>query len=399
MKIAIYIQSKKLGGTNTFLKNLINNWPLKSDQLYLLCNRSAENYSFYKNNIKNKNCKILFINIPTLESLNLNQKYLNYILKFLFFIPVLIYQFFFFYFFFKEKKYQKFMSINGGYPGGESCIISCLSWKFISKSLPILNIHNLAIQKTSSIFELNRGILDFIFKIIGPRVIVVSKAVKKSIIQRIGYTKVKVIYNGLSKNKKRKKINIKKILRINNKNKNIIMVGAYEERKGHSFMINSFIDLKKKIKNVNLIICGSQNNNYSKKLKMNIASKQILKGSIFFYDKFLGDAIFDFMEFSDICAITSQKFESFCLIILEAWSTKTPVISTKIGGTSEVISNNYNGILINKKNNLRFSNALFDLLKNEKKRKILGNRGYKTFVNNFSVNKMVSEYHRELSQI
>ena len=189
------------------------------------------------------------------------------------------------------------MSINGGYPGGESCIISCLSWKFISKSSPILNIHNLAIQKTLSTFELNRLILDFIFKIIAPRVIVVSKAVKKSIIERIGYTKVKIIYNGLSKNKKRKKINIKKILRIKNKNKNIIMVGAYEERKGHSFMINSFINLKKKIKNVNLIICGSQNNNYSKKLKVNIASKQILKGSVFFYDKFLGDTIFDFMEF------------------------------------------------------------------------------------------------------
>ena len=103
MKIAIYIQSKKLGGTNTFIKNLINNWPLKKDQFYLLCNRSVENYSFYKKNIKNKNCKILFLNIPTLESLNLNQKYINYILKFLFFIPFLIYQFFFFYFFFKKK--------------------------------------------------------------------------------------------------------------------------------------------------------------------------------------------------------------------------------------------------------------------------------------------------------
>ena len=34
MKIAIYIQSKKLGGTNTFLKNLINNWPSKNDELF-----------------------------------------------------------------------------------------------------------------------------------------------------------------------------------------------------------------------------------------------------------------------------------------------------------------------------------------------------------------------------
>ena len=45
------------------------------------------------------------------------------------------------------------------------------------------------------------------------------------------------------------------------------MVGAYEERKGHDFLINAFVHLKKKYKKVNLIICGSKNNSYSKKLK------------------------------------------------------------------------------------------------------------------------------------
>ena len=210
---------------------------------------------------------------------------------------------------------------------------------------------------------------------------------------------MRVIYNGLYKHKKRNKINVRKILKIKNTNKNIIMVGAYEKRKGHDFMIKTFIDLKKRIKNVNLIICGSKNNNYSKKLKKNIFSNHTINDSIFFYDKFLGDRIFDFMNFSDICAVTSQEFESFCLIILEAWSTKTPVVSTKIGGTSEVISNKYNGILVNKKNYLKFSDQLFSLLKNEKKRKIFGERGYKTLINKFNIEKMVSEYHKELSQL
>ena len=241
----------------------------------------------------------------------------------------------------------------------------------VSKSVPILNIHNLAVQKNFSIFEINRFLLDILFKIMDPKVIVVSKAVKQSIIRRVGIKKIRIIYNGLYKNRKKNKINVKKILKIKNTNKNIIMVGAYEERKGHDFLINAFVHLKKKYKKVNLIICGSKNNSYSKKLKKSVSSNQIIKDSVFFYDEFLGDKIFGFMDFSDICAVTSQEFESFCLIILEAWSTNTAVVSTKIGGTSEVISHKYNGILVNKKNYLKFSDQLFNLLKNEKKEKLL----------------------------
>ena len=47
MRIAIYIQSKKLGGTNTVVKNLINNWPNKNDDFFLLINKSKLNYNYY----------------------------------------------------------------------------------------------------------------------------------------------------------------------------------------------------------------------------------------------------------------------------------------------------------------------------------------------------------------
>ena len=48
MRVAIYIQSKKLGGTNTVVKNLINNWPNKNDDFFLLINKSKFNYNYYK---------------------------------------------------------------------------------------------------------------------------------------------------------------------------------------------------------------------------------------------------------------------------------------------------------------------------------------------------------------
>ena len=85
-------------------------------------------------------------------------------------------------------------------------------------------------------------------------------------------------YTKIEKNK----INVKKILKIKNTNKNIIMVGAYEERKGHDFLINAFVHLKKKYKKVNLIICGSKNNSYSKKLKKKCIFKSNYKRLGFF---------------------------------------------------------------------------------------------------------------------
>ena len=54
-----------------------------------------------------------------------------------------------------------------------------------------------------------------------------------------------------------------------------------KEKERTRFYNKTFIDLKKKNKNVNLIICGSKNNNYSKKLKKNIFSNHTINDSIF----------------------------------------------------------------------------------------------------------------------
>ena len=396
MRIAIYIQSKKLGGTNTVVKNLINNWPNKNDDFFLLINKSKLNYNYYKKNIYFKKFNLTSLNIPTIEAVNYNIKYLDLLIKFIFFVPIFIYQFVFFFHYFKNKKFDRYLSINGGYPGGESCISSCLAWKIVEGSIPLLSIHNLAIPKRFSFFELNRMLIDLSIKYIQPKILVVSNAVKKSLQKRLGKIKIKIIFNGLNLDNSRKTVNIKKILKIRNNNKNIIMIGSFERRKGHDFLLDAFAKVKDKIKNVNLIICGGDENEYSKHLFKKIILNKNLKNSVFFYNKFLGSNVYNFMKFSDICAITSQEYESFCLIILEAWAAKIPVVSTKIGGTSEVITNYYDGFLINKNNYSKFSDVLIELLKDSKKRKIFGKRGYKSYLNKFTVNKMVKNYQKEL---
>ena len=97
MRIAIYIQSKKLGGTNTVVKNLINNWPNKNDNFFLLINKSKLNYNYYTKNVYFKKFNLTSLNIPTIEAVNYNIKYLDLLIKFIFFVPIFIYQFVFFF--------------------------------------------------------------------------------------------------------------------------------------------------------------------------------------------------------------------------------------------------------------------------------------------------------------
>ena len=64
------------------------------------------------------------------------------------------------------------------------------------------------------------------------------------------------------------------------------MIGSFEKRKGHDFLLDAFAKVKEKIKNVNLIICGGDENEYSKNLFKKIILNKNLKNSVFFYNKF-----------------------------------------------------------------------------------------------------------------
>ena len=40
MKVVIFIENRRFGGMDTFVKNLINSWPVESDEFILICNKT-----------------------------------------------------------------------------------------------------------------------------------------------------------------------------------------------------------------------------------------------------------------------------------------------------------------------------------------------------------------------
>ena len=55
MKLGFFMQNNKKGGLDTFIKNLLNNWPEKNDFLYLFCNATHPGILDLQKNLKKKN--------------------------------------------------------------------------------------------------------------------------------------------------------------------------------------------------------------------------------------------------------------------------------------------------------------------------------------------------------
>ena len=87
--------------------------------------------------------------------------------------------------------------------------------------------------------------------------------------------------------------------------------------------------------------------------------------------------------------VPPSSYEPFGLVILEARSCKTPVVSIYAGGIPEIVENGENGILVAVNNPLKLAEAIDYLLENKDVRMKFGKAGIKRVVGNFSIEALV----------
>lgn len=176
-----------------------------------------------------------------------------------------------------------------------------------------------------------------------------------------------------------KKNLIKKKFDIPMNSKIILYIGRLDPDKGIKLLIDSFVKLSSKFKEINLLLVGKDEmnvKNYIKNLNLNTNLTNRIK--IFPHSN---DPI-DFYNLADITCIPSTR-EGFGNVVIESSSCEVPVIGSNIFGLKNSLINNVNGFTfkVNDLNDL--TSKISSLLKDEELRSKFGKNGRKFVIKNF----------------
>ena len=155
------------------------------------------------------------------------------------------------------------------------------------------------------------------------------------------------------------------------KNEKVIgVVGNLREQKNHANLIKAFKIIKQKVDNIRLLIVGEgpmgeQLRDLSRKLEIEP------------FVHFLG-ARLDIAELYKIMDVycLSSHYEGLPLTILEAMSSKLPVVGTNVVGINDVIIHAQNGILVDPDNPMKLAEAIIYSLENEPEARKLSENGH-----------------------
>lgn len=162
-------------------------------------------------------------------------------------------------------------------------------------------------------------------------------------------------------------------------------VGRLSPEKGHRFLLQAFAMLRKMDINAHLILVGDGRERAS-------LERDARRLGITSNVSFVGHQSnpIDLMRIFDIFVLPSLR-EALGWVILEAWSVKVPVVASRVGGVSEIISDRQHGLLTRAGDAEDILAKMVILAKDATLRKDLGQNGFERVVNAFRVERMVAE--------
>jgi len=184
---------------------------------------------------------------------------------------------------------------------------------------------------------------------------------------------------------KTKKFDLKKIIKKSSDSIIFINVANLRAEKNHLLLIKSFARLKDHIPRAKLLLAGD--GVMRKKIEKTIQELE-LKNDVVLLGR--RNDIRELLKACDIFVLTSIS-EGLPLAMLEAMMAKLPVISTRAGGTEEIIKNGINGYLVNSDEKL-ISKYMLKLASDLKLRKKLGNTGRLMVEKKYSLDTMTKNY-------
>jgi len=236
------------------------------------------------------------------------------------------------------------------------------------------------------------------------KLIAVSDFTRRELLKyyNVKEAKIRVIHNGVDIHKfapPEDKAKVKQELGFSNKEFNILSVGRLYARKGLFTLIKSVSIVAKKYRNVKLIISGKGQSNEMKKL-VDYAEKLGIRSNILFTGYFPDAKLPKLYQAADIFAF-STFYENLPFAVLEALSSRLPVVTTNVGGIPEMIEDGKNGFLVPPANSAALSDRIIYLIENPAAASEMANQARETVENRFDwrliVKKVLKVYREELN--
>jgi len=159
-----------------------------------------------------------------------------------------------------------------------------------------------------------------------------------------------------------------------------------ETYRGHLQRLAAFSQVRAKLPEARLILIGDGSERES--LEQLVQEKSLNNFVIF--TGFQHNTV-EFMSLIDVYLLTSFS-EGTSMTLLEAMSSGTCSIVTKVGGNVELIEHNTNGIVIESDDVTSLVRWMLELAGNDTKRIALGQAGASVFNQKFSITSMIDGY-------
>lgn len=405
MKILFFTENNHSGGLDSFLVYLINHWPDSDDQFTVVCNASHPGLTVLRSRLK-RPCRIVAHAIP------MHWEWMNKFAS----IPVLgrlaklvslisRYPFFLFYIvairrLLLTEAPDRVMIVNGGYPAGDSNRAAAIAWGMVRGARPksVHNFHNFATPPR--IWErLPEAIIDRAVAANTLAFVSVSEVCATSLENRPAAANAPVthIHNGIPDPDPSPidSCQVKRSLDLPGDAPLCLMLGTYEPRKGHDFLMRAFGQVLLTHPQAKLVVCGYGSDSYRQGVRQLVESLGISHSVRLFGFR---DDVADLIKAADVVLVPSQAFESFGFMIVEAMSLMTPVVATRVGGIPEVLGNDEGGFLVDQNDVKAFAEQTSLLLGNAEIRKKMGAEGHHRFIQNFTARRMAGEYKLLIKQ-
>lgn len=408
MKILILAENYYSGGVDTFIINLINHWPV-NDDFVLLCNYDHPGLEVIQRRLKRK-CQIVRHYCVTRPQIKRRYSFSPLILKdfidlSMIYGQYLLFIFYIIYFYLLARKIcpDKIIVCNGGYPAGDTCRALALSGLFSPKwGKPLLICHNTPMPARLS-KVIPESLIDYFLKRSISFFVSVSRYTLRELANRPilrDFKGGRVIYYGIEMPDMEMSTPLTSCIpayrhlpALEKGSSMLLMLATYEERKGHDFLLRSFLRVSEKIKNVYLVMAGFGYADDYKRIN-NLIKNYGLGHYAYLLD--FSDDVVGLLRQAQILVMPSQRQESFGLTIVEAMSQGVPVVATDIGGIPEAIQDNQGGFVV-PCNVDSFAEKIILLLDNESLRHRIGDDGLKAYRQRFLPERMCREYYGLLS--